>query len=71
MKILIKYCGYCRNDGTYNEVGFDTETKTYSNWVENEPDRTEYAFVEAYMSRDVNSLRRSLNKEGYVCIDKE
>ena len=67
MIIKVGYCGYCRKDGTYNEVTFDTETKRFTNWSETHP---EFAypylvFVEARISADVDYLRGKLIEDGY------
>lgn len=68
MKLHIKYCGYMRNDGTYNEIYMDTETKSYWDFKYHHSD---FQFVEAYMSRDVNALRKRLQEEGWNYKGKE
>ena len=70
MKVTVKYCGYCRKDGSYNTVTFDTETKTFTNKTSPNYDRwaspwETSAFVEAYLSRDVDALRDTLIRDGY------
>ena len=71
MIIKVKYCGYCRKDGTYNEVTFDTETKRFTNWSETHLEFADpyRAFVEAKISGDVDYLRRKLFQDGYTCVD--
>ena len=70
MKVTVKYCGYCRKDGSYNTVTFDTEKKIFTN--KTDPNYSKWktpwetsAFVEAYMSKDVDSLREKLISDGY------
>lgn len=66
MKLHIRYCGYLRNDGTYNEIYMDTETNRYWDSI---PNNEEFQFVEAHMSRDVTALREQLQTEGWACCD--
>ena len=73
MKIMIKYCGYCRKDGSYNMVTFDPEAKVYTNkaWPSkkwNDPSDWP-TFVEASKSSDVDDLRRKLIRYGYKEVD--
>lgn len=73
MRIQIKYCGYCRKDGSYNTVSFDTEAKVFSNktqlddkWFKDwQGNFVPITFVEAHMSEDVNTVRKDLIKNGY------
>lgn len=66
MIIKVAYYGYRRKDGSYNQVVFDTEHKTYCNW---DGGYTKGAtLIEAHISKDVDMLRRQLNNEGYVMI---
>ena len=66
MRIMVKYCGYLRKDGTYNACTIDTEERTYTNNCDSCCD----VFVEAYMSRDVDSLRRNVVRNGYKEVEK-
>lgn len=65
MIITVEYCQYMRKDGSYNRCAIDTERKIYCNHSEayrfDEPN----AYVEAHMSRDVDSARRCAIKSGY------
>ncbi len=74
MRIMVKYCGYCRKDGSYNSVTFDEEAKVFTNksnpsdkWYRDlQGNFQPLTFVEAYMSNDVNHLREELIKNGYI-----
>ena len=73
MKITVKYCGYCRKDGSYNTVTFDPEIRVYTSkttpskkWL-NANDWP--VFIEAYKSSDVDNLRRKLIENNYKEID--
>ena len=65
MIVRVGYFGYCRMDGSINEVIFDTEKKTY--W--NGPSENGYGKIDANIgtekSLDVNEMRRVLVLEGY------
>lgn len=60
MRIKVKYCGYCRANGSFNTVTVDTERNEYTDNMHAECD----VFVEAHMSRDVNALRRECELAG-------
>lgn len=64
MKIMIRYCKHMRKDGSYNTVVFDDENRTYSDCDSILKD-SNYVFVEAQMSKDVDSLRDALAENGY------
>ena len=68
MIIKVKYCGYMRKDGTYNEVTFDTERKVYTDWETNELPYSS-GFVEAHTSKDIEYLRFKLEQNGYKKVD--
>lgn len=61
MKIMVKYCGYCRVNGRYNTITIDTERNEYSNNMHSNYD----VFVEAHMSKDVNALRDECVRKGW------
>lgn len=64
MKIKVYYFGYIRKDGTNNAIVVDTEKKIYNN----DPRcyyGSDLAFIEAHMSRDVDSFREKVIAEGY------
>lgn len=77
MRIMFKYCGYCRKDGSYNTVTFDEEAKVFTNkttpsdkWsLDLQGNFKPIVFVEAHMSSDVDHLRDQLIRNGYVEAD--
>lgn len=69
MRVKVAYYGYKRNNGTYNQVVFDTDHKVFCNW--------DYGYtkgatlIEARMSKDVDTLRKRLIYEGYELVTAE
>lgn len=61
MRIKIAYCKHVRKDGSINQVTFDPEKKMFTR----KDVSTDFIFVEAQMSRDVDSLVRELVNNGY------
>ena len=61
MLIKVMYCKYLRKDGSFNTVYFDTESKR----ILNDNYDGNYVFIEARMSKDVDTLREALIKDGY------
>lgn len=65
MKMKVMYCAKSRKDGSYNTVVFDTDSKVFSSRAGD----GHCIFVEARMSRDVDSLREALIGQGYSETD--
>ena len=62
MKVKVAYCKYVRKNGTINTVWFDTEERKFTS--SDSMYRCD-VFIEAQQSKDVNSLREHLRKEGW------
>ena len=69
MLIKLEYAKHMRKDGTYNSVIFDTDTKQYSDSYEYpvSPHKT-YTYIEAALSKDVDTMRETLIAEGYTHV---
>lgn len=67
MKIKVAYYNYCRKNGRYNMVAFDTETKTFVNW--DDGCYEDATLIEAKLSHDVDMLREKLEADGYRNIN--
>lgn len=63
MKVKVMYCKYVRKNGTCNMVWFDTEKREFTS-ADTLYRRCD-VFIEAQQSKDVNSLREHLRKEGW------
>lgn len=65
MKIKVAYCKYVRKDGSVNSCAIDTEKKTYTNHSYAKLD----VFIEAAVSKDVDSFRKAIKADGYTLCD--
>ena len=59
--IKVAYCGYVRKDGSINQLTFYPEEKTFTN----KDVSSNFTFVEARISADVDALRDTLKENGY------